>query len=58
MCKNKIVTNLPQRHLNNLAKLTHKIYRYPTRINEPWEVPSFRTNYGHQSMEYFFPDYS
>lgn len=51
----KIETNLSQCHLKNLAKLTDKIYRYPTRIKEPLEVPFFRTNYGHQSLKYTLP---
>lgn len=48
--------NLPQRHLENLANLKQKVYTYPTRTKEPWEVPFSRTNYGNQTMAYTLPN--
>lgn len=44
-----------QHYLEDLANLTKKVYVYPTRTVEPWEVPFFRTNYGQHTASYTLP---
>ena len=53
--KYKAEMSMHVRHLTDLADLKEKIYAYPTRIAEPWEVPYFRTNYGLQTRAFTLP---
>lgn len=53
--KYMIEKNMHVHHLEYLANLTQKVHSYQTRILQPWQVPLFRTNYGHHTIAYTLP---